>query len=91
MKVYLIISDNLNFGLYPVKGNWYYDDIKTEYDEESKRYLRYITGEKAKRFYDIASYLKKFNKCYDYLDNLWEKVEDIIAKISDADERNRDK
>lgn len=35
--------------------------------------------------------LKKFNKCYDYLDNLWEKVEDIIAKISDADERNRDK
>ena len=55
-------NDNLNFGLYPVKGNWYYDDIKTEYDEESKRYLRYITGEKAKRFYDIASYLKKFNK-----------------------------
>ena len=55
-------KDNLEFGLYPVKGNWYYDDIKTEYDEDSKRYLRYITGEKAKRFYDIATYLKDFNK-----------------------------
>ena len=33
--------------------------------------------------------LKKFNKCYDYLDNLWEKIEDMIAKLSDADERNR--
>ena len=55
-------KDNLEFGLYPVKGNWYYDDIKTEYDENSKRYLRYITGEKAKRFYDIATYLKDFNK-----------------------------
>ena len=55
-------KDNLKYGLYPVKGNWYYDDIKTEYDEESNRYLRYITGEKAKRFYNISSYLKKFNK-----------------------------
>lgn len=55
-------KDNLEFGLYPVKGNWYYDDIKTEYDKDSKRYLRYITGEKAKRFYDIATYLKDFNK-----------------------------
>ena len=55
-------KDNLEFGLYPVKGNWYYDDIKTEYDEDSKRYLRYITGETAKRFYDIATYLKDFNK-----------------------------
>ena len=33
--------------------------------------------------------LKKFNKCYAYLDNLWEKIEDMIAKLSDADERNR--
>ena len=33
--------------------------------------------------------LKKFNKCYDYLDNLWEKIESMIAKLSDADERNR--
>lgn len=30
--------------------------------------------------------LKKFNKCYDYLDNLWEKIEEIIAYLSDADE-----
>ena len=55
-------KDNLEFGLYPVKNNWYYDDIKVEYDEESKRYLRYITGEKAQKFYSIASYLREFNK-----------------------------
>lgn len=35
--------------------------------------------------------LKKLDKCYRYLDNLWEKIENMIAQISDADERNRDK
>lgn len=55
-------KDNLKYGLYPVEGNWFYDDIKTEYDQQHKRYLRYIKGEKAKKFYDIATYLKEFNK-----------------------------
>ncbi len=55
-------KDNLQYGLYPVKGNWFYDDIKTEYDDEHKRYLRYITGDKARKFYQIANYLKDFNK-----------------------------
>lgn len=72
-------KDNLKYGLYPVKGNWFYDDIKTEYDDEHKRYIRYIMGEKAKRFYDIATYLKEFNKirnkyfCQSVLGNLMEK------------------
>ena len=55
-------KDNLHSGLYPVKGNWFYNDIQTEYDDEHKRYIRYITGDKAKRFYAIANYLKDFNK-----------------------------
>lgn len=31
---------------------------------------------------------KHFQKCYDYLDSLWEKIENIIVKLVDADERN---
>ena len=71
--------DNLQYGLYPVKGNWFYEDIQTEYDHDHKRYLRYIAGEKAKKFYAIVSYLKKFNKirnqyfCKAVLGNLIEK------------------
>lgn len=48
-------------GLYPTKGNWYYDSIKTEYLENSNRYLRYIDGKKAKHFYKIASDLRAYN------------------------------
>ena len=72
-------KDNLQYGLYPVKGNWFYDDIKTEYDSEYKRYIRYIQGEKAERFYAIANYLKDFNKfrnkyfCQSVLGDLLEK------------------
>lgn len=32
---------------------------------------------------------KNYQKCYDYLDNLWEKIEEVIAKLCDADERNK--
>lgn len=55
-------KDNLKLGLYPVKGNWYYDDIQTEYDENSQRYLRYIAGEKAVKFYELAQSLQTINK-----------------------------
>lgn len=54
-------KDNLFSGLYPVKGNWYYDKIETEYLENG-RYLRYIKGETAQRFYEIANMLKGYNK-----------------------------
>ena len=75
-------KDNLQYGLYPIKNNWFYDDIQIEYDDECKRYIRYITGEKAKRFYDIVNFLKEFNKirnrffCKSVLDDLFE--EEII-------------
>lgn len=55
-------KDNMSYGLYPVKGNWYYDDIKTEFDENENRYLRYIYGEKAIRFYNLADILQQINK-----------------------------
>jgi len=55
-------KDNLEYGLYPVPGNWYYDDIQTEYDAENNRYLRYISGEKAVKFYQLAELLQTINK-----------------------------
>lgn len=55
-------KDNLKYGLYPVEGNWYYDDIKTIYDDNENRYLRYIYGKKAVQFAELASMLQKINK-----------------------------
>lgn len=55
-------KDNLKYGLYPIKNNWFYDDIEIEFDKVNNRYLRYIKGKKAEQFYKIASYLKDFNK-----------------------------
>lgn len=55
-------KDNLKYGLYPIPGNWYYDDIQTEYDIESNRYLRYIYGEKAVKFCQLAQLLQTINK-----------------------------
>lgn len=48
-------------GLYPSSGVWYEKYIQTEYLENSTRYLRYIAGEPAIRFYDIAKGLIQFN------------------------------
>lgn len=55
-------KDNLKYGLYPVEGNWYYDDIKTIYDDNENRYLRYIYGKKAVQFAELSSMLQKINK-----------------------------
>ena len=33
--------------------------------------------------------LKKLEKCYDYLDNLWEQIEDTISTIISADDREK--
>jgi hypothetical protein len=52
----------LKYGLYPVEGNWYYDDIQTVYDDNTKRYLRYICGEKAVKFNRLADMLQVINK-----------------------------
>ncbi|MCI8352999.1 MAG: hypothetical protein HFJ58_05350 [Clostridia bacterium] len=55
-------KDNLKYGLYPVEGNWYYDDIKTIYAEKENRYLRYIAGDKAVQFWELANMLQTINK-----------------------------
>ena len=55
-------KDNLKYGLYPIKGNWYYEDIQTIYDSRENRYLRYIYGKKAVRFWELANMLPTMNK-----------------------------
>lgn len=55
-------KDNLKYGLYPIEGNWYYDDIQTIYDDNENRYLRYIYGKKAIQFAGLANMLQKINK-----------------------------
>lgn len=49
-------------GLYPNSDVWYYDVIQTEYLEGTSRYLRYISGTPAERFYEIAKMLISFNE-----------------------------
>lgn len=51
--------------LYPVIGNWYYQDICTE-RLNHYRYIRYIKGEEAERFYQTAKMLKSFNRERNY-------------------------
>ena len=49
-------------GLFPEKDNWYYNSIKTYTDPETGRYLRYLDGEYAKKFWNIAHFLEDFNE-----------------------------
>ncbi len=49
-------------GLYPNENVWYQNEIQKEVDENSSRYLRYITGDSSIRFYQIAKELLTFNK-----------------------------
>ena len=69
-------KDNLRYGLYPVEGNWYYDDIETIYDDRENRYIRYIYGKKAVQFAELANILQRINKdrnryfCKEVLDEL---------------------
>lgn len=51
--------------LYPVIGNWYYKSILTERLGEY-RYLRFITGKTAERFYQMAEMLESFNRKRNY-------------------------
>jgi len=66
-------------GLYPNPGVWYEKYIQTEYLPNSSRYLRYIAGEPAIRFYEIAKNLVEFNIernryfCKSVLGNLLDK------------------
>lgn len=49
-------------GLYPNSDVWYSNAIQTEYLEGTSRYLRYIAGAPAERFYEIAKRLILFNE-----------------------------
>lgn len=51
--------------LYPVIGNWYYQDICIE-RLDNNRYMRYTIGNKAKQFYEVAKKLRSFNKERNY-------------------------
>lgn len=50
------------FGLYPSERAWYKDNIKTIYNDEQNRYLRYIRGDAAVRFYDYSVRFREFNE-----------------------------
>ena len=47
--------------LYPVIGNWYYQDICTE-RLNHYRYIRYIKGDKAEKLYELAKLLESYNR-----------------------------
>jgi len=63
---YLVVHASANEfrnQLYPNKGVWYEDQIKTvTLPDNPKRSLHYITGETAQKFYNIAKDLLKFNQ-----------------------------
>lgn len=46
--------------LYPVIGNWYYQDICTE--RLNHRYIRYIEGDKAEKLYEWAKLMESYNR-----------------------------
>ncbi len=49
-------------GLYPHKRSWYQDDIRTFYNKDKSRYLRYLKDDSAKEFIRVAKYLPLFNE-----------------------------
>ena len=67
-KLYLIIHGSAKENkdpispkcLYPFKNNWYYDDIKVEHGFQN-RYIRYISGDTAIKFYGIVKELFRTN------------------------------
>lgn len=49
-------------GLYPRKGNWFASEIATLQDTASCRYIRYVEGRIAERFFAASKMLEEFNK-----------------------------
>lgn len=47
-------------GLYPVQGNWFYNDIKTITKDD--RYIRFISGNKAELFSRISKNIEGYNE-----------------------------
>lgn len=63
---YLVVHASANEfkkALYPHENVWYKDEIKTvTHPDNPKRYIRYIEGETAEKFYAIAKNLLPFNQ-----------------------------
>lgn len=53
--------DLRDYALYPDQGVWYHDQIKTVWNHDHSRYLRYLAGSSAERFIDIALGLEEIN------------------------------
>ena len=49
-------------GLYPVPGNWFMHGVKAVQMPDSTRFLRYIDGTLAERFYKVASFVEHTNQ-----------------------------
>jgi len=49
-------------GLYPTKGNWFYNSIKLTRQVNSSRNLRYIDGYKAENFFTCSQMLESYNR-----------------------------
>ena len=49
-------------GLYAIDESWFSSQIKTYRDRNSNRFLRYVSGRTAERFFDIAKSLEQYNR-----------------------------
>jgi hypothetical protein len=66
-KYYLVLHSSAKeykynaLGLYPHEKSWYFNKIKTVYNENKDRYLRYIKDDDAIQFYKIVKSLNSHN------------------------------
>lgn len=69
------------FGLYPSDRAWYRNKIKTIYNEDQTRYLRYIRSDTAVRFVDYANRFREFNEeMHQYIAELF--ADEVGANIT---------
>jgi len=73
-------------GLYPTAGNWYADRVRCIGDTRSNRFLRYISGSAAERFFDIASHLSIFNRIrHQYFAELIFGHRNVVREVSSTE------
>ena len=70
--------DLREFALYPDQKVWYHDRIKTVWNHDHSRYLRYLVGSSAERFIDIALGLEDINhrRMQDFADAIFGSILD---------------
>ena len=72
--------DLAGFALYPDPRVWYFDLIKTIWNREHCRYLRYLTGSPAERFINIALGLEAVNRR-----RMLDFAEEIFGSVLDCE------